>query len=266
MTLKPTAPLRSDFSLLSPRIVLQQIGLGLIVFLLSVAWLRIPDASILDVIGTILLALIILTVAGGGESWLILHLSGTIITPKRLLRGTLLVLAGVALWFLWTAFIDHLQTNDSLRAGYYNSRFPASMRNVFSYEHIYQWLEWMWTTLEWIGAGIIALFVFAATASIKPLRAMLCALRSITYWIVVVLGSIAAIIITNALVDWLPGHNLRVELVSLILRLSLATLVDATIICLMLAVLAACVREADTFYITPAGTPDTSHPRIADIP
>jgi hypothetical protein len=259
-----TATIRSAFSLLTPRIVLQQIGLGLIVFLLSVVWLRIPDASILDVIGTILLALIILAVAGGGESWIILHLSATLITPKRLLRGTLLVLAAILLWLLWSALLDHLRTNDSVRAGYYNSRFPASMRNLFSYVHIYQWLEWLWTTLAWIGAGILALFVVSTSASIQPLRAISCALRSLTYWIVVVLGGIAAILITNALVDWVPGKSLRVELLSLVLRLTLATLVDATIVCLILAVLAVCVRETD--YIAPAGTPEVSQPRTVDIP
>jgi hypothetical protein len=261
---KPLTTLRSALSLLTSRLALQQIALGLIVFLLSLAWLRIPDATILEVIATTLLALIILALAAGGETWIILHLSATIVTPKRVLRGALLVLAGIALWFLWTALLDLLRTNDSLRAGYYNSRFPASMRNVFSYAHILQWLEDFWTALAWIGAGILTLLVFTATASVKPLRAMLCALRSVTYWLTVALGVIAATLITSALVDWVPGHTLRVELVSLVLRLTLATLVDATILCLVLAVLAVCVRESD--HTTPAGTPEVSHPRTTEIP
>jgi hypothetical protein len=42
--------------------------------------------------------------------------------------------------------------------------------------------------------------------------------------------------------------------------------VDATVVCLLLAILAACVRQADALYSTPAGTPDDSHPRTVDNP
>ena len=258
--------LRSALTLLSVRLVLEQIGLALLVFLLYVAWLRMPDASVLDVIGSTVLALVVLAVAGAGESVLILRLADRPRTPSRLLRGTLLLLAGVALWFAWSALLDRLDGNDFLYAGYWNSRFPHSLRNFFSFEHIVVWLRWLWAILQWIGAGIIALFVFTATASIRPLRAALRGLRSLSYWATVVFGITCATVLTASLIEWTPGHGLRIEMMGLVIRLAVAALIVAGIACLLLAMVAACVRQTDALYATPAGTPAESQPRTADNP
>ena len=265
--------LRSALARMSVGLVLQQIGLALLVFLLYALWLHVPDASALDVIGSALLALLVVAVAGVGESALVLRLAGRARAPERLLRGALLLLAGAVLWFGWNALLDHLRgsydSNDLLWAGYLNSRFPHQLRNSFSYGHILSWLRWMWAMLGWIGAGLIAIGVFAGSASVRPLRAAGCALRSITYWAALVAGTMAATAITGALVNWTPGHGLRVEMLSLVLRLTTAVLVDAAVVCLLLAILAACVRRSDEAgapYSTPAGTPDLSQPRTVDNP
>ena len=79
----------------------------------------------------------------------------------------------------------------------------------------------------------------------------------------------AATAITGALVNWTPGHGLRVEMLSLVLRLAAAALVDAAVVCLLLAILAACVHRSDEAgapYSTPTGTPDLSQPRTVDNP
>ena len=265
--------LRSALARMSVRLVLQQIGLALLIFLLYALWLHVPDASALDVIGSALLALLAVALAGVGESALLLRLAGRARTPERLLRGALLLLAGAVLWFGWSALLDHLRgnynSNDALWAGYLNSRFPLQLRNSFSYEHILSWLRWMWAMLGWIGAGLVAIGVFAGTASVRSLRAAGCALRSVTYWAALLAGTLAATAITGALVNWTPGHGLRVEMLSLVLRLAAAALVDAAVICLLLAILAACVHRSDEAgapYSTPAGTPDLSQPRTVDNP
>jgi hypothetical protein len=46
MTARPPSVLRGALSLLSVRLVLQQIGLALLVFLLYVLWLHVPDACV----------------------------------------------------------------------------------------------------------------------------------------------------------------------------------------------------------------------------
>jgi hypothetical protein len=267
MTARPPSVLRGALSLLSVRLVLQQIGLALLVFLLYVLWLHVPDASVLEVIGSIVLALITLAVAGAGESVLILRLASVPRTPRKILRGALLLLAGVALWLAWVALLDHFRGNDFVRAaGYVNSRFPHQLRYVFTFEHILLWVGWLWTALEWIGGAVIALFVFAAAASLRPLRAMLRALRSVACWIAVLLGLYTATAITGSLMQWTPGHGLRVEMLSLVLRLGVAIPVDATVVCFLMAILAACIRRTDAFYAAPAGTPVDSQPRTAGNP
>jgi hypothetical protein len=95
MTRRPSV-LRPALQLLRGRLVLQQLGLALLVFLLYALWLRMPDASVIDVIGSVVLALVILVVAGVGESSLILRLVGTARSPRGLLRGSLLLFVGAA--------------------------------------------------------------------------------------------------------------------------------------------------------------------------
>jgi hypothetical protein len=263
---RPPSVLRSALKLVSVRLVLHQIGLALLVFLLYALWLRMPDASVIDVIGSAVLALVALAVAGVGESSLILRLVGVRRSPGKLLRGAALLLAGVLLWFGWSVVLDHLHGNDELRAGYLNSRFPHQLRNFFSFEHILLWLGWIWTALAWIGAGVVGLFVFVFAASARPVGAILRALRCLTYWIAVVLGSATATVLTGSLMEWTPGHGLRVEMLSLVLRLSLAAIVDASAVCLLLAILATCVRQDAVAYAAPGGIPDDSQPRTADNP
>jgi hypothetical protein len=263
---RSTSVLRDALGLINLRLVTRQIGLALLVFALSIVWLRMPDASGLEVAGSVVLALIILAVAGLGESALILHLSGRALTPGRLLRGAALLLAGVLLWLALGALLDRMHGDDYARAGYLNSRLPHTMRYFFTYARIALWLGWIGTALDWIGAGILALFVVCATASARPIHAIARALRSITYWTALIAGVTAATVITSSLIQWTPGHGLRIEMLSLILRLGTTILIDAAIACLLLAILAAVVRHSDAPYPTPAGTPDPSQPRTAESP
>jgi len=266
MTAGSTSVWRSALVRLSAGFVLQQIGLALLVFALSVLWLRVPDASALDVMGSVVLGLVVLAVAGMGESWLLLRLAGRERTRIKLLRGMLSMLAGVGLWWGWSALIDHLQGYDSLWAGYLNSRFPHALRNILSYRHIDLWLGWTWTALEWIGVGVVAIFVFAATASRRPIRGVISALSCATYWVALILGTACATVITGSVMGWTPGHGLGIEMVSLVLRLSATVLVDAAVVSLLLAILAVCVQRGDIGYETPAGTPVESQPRIVEEP
>ena len=274
--MRSSSILRSALRLMSVRLVLQQISLAAAVFLLYLLWLHVPDASVLDVAGSIVLVLIVITVAGCGESSIVLRLAGNTRTPARLLRGTLWLAVGVALWFAWSALLAHLRgnydANDNLWAGYLNSRFPHQLRNVFTYQHILLWLRWMWGTLGWIGTAAIAAVVFALTTSVRPVKAVVRALRSITYWIAAVVGGILASWLTGFLMNWVPGHGLRIEFVSLLLRLTAAILLDGIVLCLVLAVLAACMRQLEEGEAvelprsTPAGTPEESQPRTVDNP
>jgi hypothetical protein len=260
-----TSVLRSALALVSPRIVATQIALAVLVFGLSVLWLRMPDASLVDVVGTVLLGIFVLALAGGGEASMMLRLCGRPLTLWRLLRGCVLVLVGVALWFGWSLLIGHLSANDWEWAGYLNSRAPHQLRNVFSYLHLHSFFEGLWSTLRWVGAGLLGAFVFAANTANRPLRALGTISRSLSYWLCLLVGVIAAVQITGFVMGWTPGHGLAVETFSLVLRLAGVVIFDALVVCLLLSVLAACVLRSDS-YETPAGTPEDSQPRTVPTP
>lgn len=254
------------FDLFTLRLLLEQIGLALLVFALFALWLRVPDASAMDVIGSLLLAFLVLGLAGAGESSLMLRLCGSPRTARRLARGAVILAVAAALWFGADALLTRLEMNNGLRAGYLNSRLPHSMRNLFSYARIFVWLGWIGIILRCIGAGVLALLAFAAVTSARPIRSVVRPLRSGAYWIAVLLGLPLAVALTGALLRWTPGHGVNAEIFSLIVRLGLVAVLDGALVSLLLAILALCVCEADLVYTTPAGTPDASQPRTSPIP
>jgi hypothetical protein len=94
-------------------------------------------------------------------------------------------------------------------------------------------------------------------------------LRSIAYWCVVIFVSAGGSTFSGAILAWTPGHGLRVEMASLILRLIALVVVDGTGFCFVLAMLAGLVRQADTPdqpQSTPAGTPNDNQPRTVEAP
>jgi len=171
------------------------------------------------------------------------------------------------LWLAWSALLDHLAKDPYLWAGYLNSRSPRGLRPIFSFEHIMLWIDWTRSALSWIGAGILLLFAFTWTASLRPLPAMLRALRSLTYWIALIVGTLAAAWCTGALTHSTMMHaSLRAQMLGLAARLAVAVLLDFTVASLLLAILSAIVRLSDDAYETPTGTPDASQPRTVDNP
>jgi hypothetical protein len=266
MTMKPPPIWRDALAVLSVRLVLAQLGLVTGLFLFFMLWLRLPDASILEVAGSGLLALLIVAAAGLGESRLILGLSGRPLTRGRFIRGTLLLLVGIVLWFAWSAWLAHVSSNDPLRAGYLNSKAPHQLRHLITFEHILLWLGWMWSAIKWLGAGLLASIIVPLVAGGHPIQAALVAVRSRSFWLTLLVGTIVATLITGALMAWLPLQGLWAEMFSLVLRLTVAVLFDGIIACWLLATLAVCVRRADAGYATPEGGPDDSQPRTVETP
>ncbi len=266
MTTRPTSPLRQALALLTARLVLQQIGLALLVLALFAVWLRIPDASAVDVIGSVLLAVIVLAVAGAGQASLFLRLCPQPRSMRGLVRGALAILLAVALWFAWDILLIRIEAHNQLRAGYLNSRFPHSMRNLFSYGHLLLWLTWIGTALRWIGGGVLGIAAFAALTAPHPARSAWAALRSGTYWIALLAGGTLANVLTNRLLHWTPGHGLHREMLGLAIRLVLVALLNGTVVSLLLTILAARICGIDSRYAIPGGTPDVSQPRTAANP
>jgi hypothetical protein len=256
MTMNRTSLLRSAVGALSVRWITQQIGLTLLVFVLGVAWLRIPDASAVDVVGTVLLGLLVLALAGGGETVLLLRLSRRPVAVSRVVIGGVAILLGIAVWLGWSALLEHVSANVSQWEGYLNSRFPHGLRNIFSYEHLYTWTLWLLSLLKWLGAGAVAAIVAGSAVSVHPARAVRATLRSLVYWIGFLVSVYVALTFTGWIADWTPGHGLTVESLSLILRMVALVVFDGVVVSFVLSLLVTCL----TSYEMPAGTPDESQP------
>lgn len=267
--LQPGSLARRAAALVTPRALAEQFGLALLVFLLAIVWLRLPDASPLDVAATVALALLIAIVAGAGETHLMLLLAARPVARHRLAIGTLLIVVAIALWFGWSALLDHLHGDDGLRAGYINSKLPHALRYFFTYERLALWFRWMWNALAWIGAGVLAVFVFAFTSGSRPMSTVARALRSLTYWVVLVGGTLIVNFIAGALTQWTPGLGLGVELFSLIARFGISALLAVGLAVYLLAILAACAQEIGGDAVqppAPAGTPEVSQLRTVENP
>ena len=167
MTVQRRAIWREALSGLSPAWVLRQMVLAVVVVLLSIVWLRLSDSNVLWVGLSLLLGLVILVVAGGGETSLLLSLAVRTRTRGRLLRGIVLLLVAALLWYAVGNVIAHVQVHDSMRAGYYNSRFSASARRLFTYDHILLWLGWLWAIVRWICGSVLGALFIASRGSAR---------------------------------------------------------------------------------------------------
>jgi hypothetical protein len=263
------ALLRAAWQLTTVRFMLGQIVLAVVGFVLFAAWLRLPDSTVPAILSSVLLALVIVFVVFAGEAWLLLRLRGLPATARALARGALALLIAVALLFPLSMLLTHLSADDALRAGYFNSRFPANLRNVFSYPHLLTLLHETWDSLFWALLIVFAMAAVAITAAHKPLAAFVRMFRSLTAWVVLSLATIMGSWATVRLLHWTPGHGLAIEAGSVVLRLIVVVLLDAFLLCFSLALLVVLAKESDARYLpaaTDAGTPDLSQPRTVERP
>jgi hypothetical protein len=257
--------LRSALARVTVRFVLLQLLLASAVALLFAAWLHIPDSGVIAVIATISLAVFILALAFCGEASLLRRLAGS--TRGQMLPGAVALLLAAGLWLGWSTWLIHLSASDFTRvAGYANSRFPHLLRNVFTFENLLKWLGWMWLALKWLGAGLLLAVAVPFAQASRPVRTGSRVAFSLTYWMTLALSATIVTLITEAMIEWTPGHGLRVETISLVFRLGAVAIIDAISACFVLAVITAIVTRSEGAQAIPGGTPEPSQPRSVDIP
>lgn len=244
-------------------VALQQVALTAVLFLLIVGWLHIPDANPFEVLISIVLVLLIAVIGGAGESAIALRVAGRPIILRSLIPGTVAVIVGAVLWYAISLGVDHLSAKTVLWAGYLNSRFPSSLRSLFSFEHLFQWSSWLGNMVCWGTAGLLtaaAFVVISRDAFVKGLRAIL---RSWRYWLSVLLFAVVGGVLTGKLMGWTPGHGLRVEAFSLMARMALVIVLNAATIGLLLQAMANAVVRGQSIGMD---EPSTSQPRTAEMP
>lgn len=244
-------------------VALQQIALAALLFVLLAGWLHIPDANAFEVSISVVLAALIAAVAGAGESAIALRLTGRPVTLQSLIPGMVAVILAAVLWYALSLGVDHLGENAGLWAGYLNSRAPASLRNIFSYEHLFQWSSWLGSLVLWVAASLLAAVAFVCATCKRPVACLRAILGSRTYWLSVLLFAVVEGILTGMLMGWTPGHGLGIEAFSLIARLALVVVLNAAAVALLFQTMA---RAVVCFQSAGIDEPAMSQPRTAEMP
>lgn len=182
-------------------ILTQFVGIALLIAL-ALAWTRLPEKHVWQVILTLLVPLLLLAALLVLQAGTMRRLADG--EPRRagFAWGASSLLVWIALlWAAW-AILDWCDDRIPLWAGYLNSRFGADERaTVFTYVHLQRCM----THLEWIVRWIVVpgkIIPYAMASAVAgwrlPFRHVLRILWSWRWWPAVVLAALLAV--------WLPGH------------------------------------------------------------
>ena len=241
--------LRAAWQLVTARFVLLQAGVGLLAFVLFAGWLRVPDATVAEVVLSALVAVVLVAGVCGSEAVLLLRLAGTGATRRAVTAGAAAVLAASLLLVPLSLLLARGSAGDALRAGYLNSQLPAGLRHVFSYSHVLTLLDQGWDSLFWAGAIVCAMGAVAVTVARWPLRALGRMVGSFTAWVVLTVATVAGSEGTLLLVGWMPRWVVRsglgVQGTSVAVRLMAVVVLDVLLFCISVALLVAVAQRSD---------------------
>jgi hypothetical protein len=182
--------------------VTAQFVLTMLLLLFFVAWTRLPDRHLwqvmLDLVVPLLLVVSMLELQAGT----VRAFADDDGKRIKLVWGAVTLLVWIAVGAAAWALLDWFDDQIPLLAGYLNSKSGAHARaSLFTYEHIQRWL----TAIEWIARWVIvpAKLIPYAAASAQwgwrlPWRSVLKFLWNWRWWLGVLLASFVGV--------WLPSH------------------------------------------------------------
>ncbi len=184
------------------RWVAAQFVLTLTLILLGLAWTRLPDKHVWQVVLTLLVPLLLAVCVLELEAGTMRALSDDDGRRVKLVFGACTLLVWVALFWACWAVLDWCDDRIPLWAGYLNSKASAGARAmVFTYDHIQHWFkvaEWL---LRWIivPGKIVPYAVASAQWGWRiPFRKIIRILFDWRWWPAVVLAALMGVL--------LPGH------------------------------------------------------------
>jgi hypothetical protein len=183
------------------RWVVAQFAGTLLLILVGVAWTRLPEKHVWQVLLSLLLPLLLAVCALWLQAGTMRSFAGDDAKRVKTVWGAMTLLVWVALFWACWAILDWCDDRIPLWAGYLNSQAPAHARaKLFTYEHIQHGLliaEWV---MRWVvvPAKIIPYAVASAQWGWRlPLRRVLRILWNWWWWPAVVLAALLSV--------WLPG-------------------------------------------------------------
>jgi hypothetical protein len=209
------------------RIMLWQIFGNLGLMAIAIAATTIPDSHLWELA---LSALTICLLAIGTLSlhtYIVRRLRQSTESKPFWLGGLLLAL-WIAIFFLASYILDPLNDRASQRASYWNAMLGPHMRSIFTQERMFSWEVNIFYFLMWIVLPALFLPVTIETIT-RGWTALHNASRILVrwqYWITVILACCVATAL-GSLIDWHPPSNPTAEVISVVLRLTVAYVVWA---------------------------------------
>jgi len=212
----------------TPRLWALHLPINALLFLCGVAWLRIPDERIWQLILTSLFALALLFTAA------LLH-SGTLrwaaereLTWRQMLCPRWIALAWllfsvVAFIILYNAYEDYFDfSRFMVWSDYLYSKAPQWLRPHNGSSVFFDRFVTISNFAQHYLLAIVCL-PFAAAGIVRASSKYACKLFiNWRYWIVAAIGCVFGLWLPGKLIDWAPGEHLRTMEISFVLRIALA--------------------------------------------
>ncbi len=228
---------RNIFSRLSLKFVLMQWIGFLVLALMTVVWLQLPDSHVWQFALSILLALVLSSAALAFLAVSFRWLRKPVSASPLWLRG-IWILLFVAVWWLLQKPIDLGRAHEDLYAGYWNSKLSHHWRIFFSYPRLMSWQEHFYDLVVWlVNALLLPWTIEAGAVSLRAStwKNVSHVYRRWFYWLATFIVMLVGVKITSLLVNWTPGKGLAGEIISLLLRLSVAYTIDVLLWCFVIA-------------------------------
>lgn len=251
--------LQAAFRKFRARIVLLQWSGNLVLILLAFGWLQIADSHTWQFLFSLLTAVVLILTFLSLHAHTFRKLLETSSAASRWLR-LLVLFAVIILGYFLLQLIGVGRSHEALFAGYWNSKFSAGQRSVFTFQRLVQWQDYFYDLLQWLFVAFLLPVAFVGAGI--GLRGGWPSIRRIygypTYWLLVVIFGLAGSYFTSSLAGWTPGHGTAVEIISVLLRIGFAYTLDILLWCFVLALMAI---YADYGASAVDGTPERSQPR-----
>lgn len=200
-----------------------------VLFAAAALWLLIPEARIWQLVFAAISGLCIVFAFASLHSGTLAH--GLTPSPATLSLDFRKSVRHIP-WFTLLLVVLLLLMNYFIRlsergweiSGYFFTRLPHFLQVTIGEEKLNTLVEWKFTVLIWLILPAIFL-PFLSTTSAFGLRksGMVAAFRCYAhwrYWLSAAIAAVVGIWLPHTLMTWTPGHGLRGETISLILRLA----------------------------------------------
>jgi hypothetical protein len=200
-----------------------QFVLTLLLIVIALAWTRLPDKHVWQVLLTLLVPLLLAISALELEAGTMRALADDDGRRVKLVFGAMTLLVWVTLFWACWAVLDWCDDQIPVWAAYLNSRASAGTRaTVFTFEHIQRWLTFAEWLMRWIivpGKIIPYAMASAQWGWRVPFRKIIRLLLRWRWWLGVVLAALVGVVLPGHFFAGLPNGTVTHQIWAVALKL-----------------------------------------------